>query len=122
MIPILDLVLAYNSGIAFSLFDYNNFFTTYGLLIIGIILIVYLHYIYRKDPLSQQNFSIAMILAGAIGNILDRFCDGVVTDFLRFHIGNTSFFIFNIADAYITVGAILFFFMEFKKYLHNRSR
>ena len=77
LIPILDLVLVYNSGIAFSFFDFNNFFTTYGLLIIGIILIVYLHYIYRKDPLSQQNFSIAMILAGASITTLEAVVMGV---------------------------------------------
>ena len=62
-----------------------------------------------------------MILAGAIGNILDRFHDGVVTDFLYFHIGNTSFFIFNIADAYISIGAVIFFLLELIKIFKKTS-
>jgi signal peptidase II len=48
--------------------------------------------------------------------------DGVVTDFLFFHIGNTSFFIFNFADAFISIGAVLFFLTEFNKFLQNRSK
>ena len=54
-----------------------------------------------------------------MGNILDRLVDGVVTDFLYLHIGNISFFVFNLADAFISIGAALFFIMEFKKYLYN---
>jgi len=62
-----------------------------------------------------------LILAGAIGNLLDRSMDGVVTDFLYFHIGDVSFFIFNLADAFISIGAALFLGAEFKKYLHTRN-
>jgi signal peptidase II len=63
-----------------------------------------------------------LIIAGALGNIIDRLPDGVVTDFLFFHIGNTSFFIFNFADAFISIGAAIFFLTEFKKFLQKGSR
>ena len=46
----------------------------------------------------------------------------LILNFLFFHVGNTSFFIFNFADAFISIGAALFFLTEFKKFLQNRSR
>ena len=121
LIPILDLLLVYNSGIAFSILDYNNSFLSFGLSLIGLIIVAYLHSLYKNEETLKNRFSLILFISGALGNILDRLADGVVTDFLFFHIGNTSFFIFNFADAFISIGAALFFLMEFKKFLQNRS-
>jgi signal peptidase II len=122
LIPILDLLLVFNSGIAFSIFDFNNTMLSFGLSVFGLIIVIYLHSLYKNEKSSINRIFLILIISGALGNIIDRLPDGVVTDFLFFHIGNTSFFIFNFADAFISVGAILFFFMEFKKYLHNKLR
>ena len=122
LIPILDLLLVFNSGIAFSLFDFNNNVFSFGLSLLGLMIVGYLHSMYKSDESSINRLSLILIIAGALGNILDRLSDGVVTDFLFFHIGNTSFFIFNFADAFISIGAALFFLTEFKKFLQNRSR
>jgi len=122
LIPILDLLLVFNSGIAFSIFDFNNALFSFGLSLIGLLIVAYLHSLYKDEESSINRFSLILIISGALGNILDRFTDGVVTDFLFFHIGNTSFFIFNFADAFITIGAALFFLTEFKKFLQNRSQ
>ena len=121
LIPILDLLLVFNSGIAFSILDFNNSFLSLSLSLIGLMIVVYLHSLYIKEESSINRFSLILIISGALGNILDRLPDGVVTDFLFFHVGNTSFFIFNFADAFISIGAALFFLMEFKKLLQNRS-
>ena len=121
LIPILDLLLVFNSGIAFSIFDFNNALFSFGLSLIGLLIVAYLHSLYKDEESLINRFSLILIISGALGNILDRFTDGVVTDFLFFHIGNTSFFIFNFADAFISIGAALFFLMEFKKFLQNRS-
>ena len=121
LIPILDLLLVFNSGIAFSILDFNNSFLSFGLSLIGLLIVAYLHSLYTNEESSINRFSLILIISGALGNILDRLPDGVVTDFLFFHIGNTSFFIFNFADAFISIGAALFFLMEFKKFLQNRS-
>ena len=121
LIPILDLLLVFNSGIAFSILDFNNSFLSLSLSLIGLIIVAYLHSLYIKEESSINRFSLVLIISGALGNILDRLPDGVVTDFLFFHVGNTSFFIFNFADAFISIGAALFFLMEFKKFLQNRS-
>ena len=122
LIPILDLLLVFNSGIAFSIFDFNNALFSFGLSLIGLLIVAYLHSLYRDEESLMNRFSLILIISGALGNILDRFADGVVTDFLFFHIGNTSFFIFNFADAFISIGAALFFLTEFKKFLQNRSQ
>ena len=121
LIPILDLLLVYNSGIAFSIFDFNNTMLSLGLSIIGMIVVIYLHSLYKNEKSSISQISLILIISGALGNIIDRLPDGVVTDFLFFHVGHISFFIFNFADAFISVGAILFFSIEFKKYLQNHS-
>ena len=122
LIPILDLLLVFNSGIAFSLFDFNNNVFSFGLSLLGLMIVAYLHSLYKSEESSINRFSLILIIAGALGNILDRLPDGVVTDFLFLHVGNTSFFIFNFADAFISIGAALFFLTEFKKFLQNRSR
>ena len=122
LIPILDLLLVFNSGIAFSIFDFNNNVFSFGLSLFGLMIVAYLHSLYKSEESTINRLSLILIIAGALGNIFDRLPDGVVTDFLFFHIGNTSFFIFNFADAFISIGAALFFLTEFKKFLQNRSR
>ena len=115
-------MLVFNSGIAFSIFDFNNTLFSFGLSLIGLLIVAYLHSLYKDEESLINRFSLILIISGALGNILDRFTDGVVTDFLFFHIGNTSFFIFNFADAFISIGAAIFFLTEFKKFLQNRSQ
>ena len=119
LIPILDFFLVYNSGIAFSILDINNKMLSFGLSILGLLIVGYLNALYRVQKSSIYQDTFILIISGAMGNILDRLVDGVVTDFLYLHIGNISFFVFNLADAFISIGAALFFIMEFKKYLYN---
>ena len=119
LIPILDFFLVYNSGIAFSILDINNKLLSFGLSILGLLIVGYLNALYRVQESSIYQVTFILIISGAMGNILDRLVDGVVTDFLYLHIGSTSFFVFNLADAFISIGAALFFIMEFKKYLYN---
>jgi len=119
LIPILDFFLVYNSGIAFSILDINNKLLSFGLSILGVLIVGYLNSLYRAQESSIYQVTFILIISGAMGNILDRLVDGVVTDFLYLHIGNMSFFVFNLADAFISIGAALFFIMEFKKYLYN---
>ena len=119
LIPIIDFLLVYNSGIAFSILDVNNMILSFGLSILGLIIVGYLHALYREQESFIYRIIFILIISGALGNILDRLIDGVVTDFLYLHIGNISFFVFNLADAFISVGAALFLIMELKKYLYN---
>ena len=107
----LNIRLIWNEGIAFGLLSFNEtiFYNALTFLIFIIILIIFF-------MLSKSNgikkFSLMMILGGAIGNIYDRIFYKAVPDFLDFHIGNFHWFIFNVADIFITLGVIFMIIIE----------
>ena len=107
----LNIRLIWNEGIAFGLLSFNEtiFYNALTFLILIIILIIFF-------MLSKSNgikkFSLMMILGGAIGNIYDRIFYKAVPDFLDFHIGNFHWFIFNVADIFITFGVIFMIIIE----------
>jgi signal peptidase II len=107
----LNIRLIWNEGIAFGLLSFNEkiFYNALTFLISIIILIIFF-------MLSKSNgikkFSLMMILGGAIGNIYDRIFYKAVPDFLDFHIGNFHWFIFNVADIFITLGVIFMIIIE----------
>ena len=122
ILPFLSITLAFNSGIAFSLLDFNNFFTDYVLLFIGLIITVFLVSLFKQEDNRTSKVGLILIISGALGNIIDRATDGVVTDFLLFFVGNTPFFIFNLADAYISCGAVLYFGTELSNYTNKKTQ
>ena len=61
-----------------------------------------------------KKYSLLMILGGALGNVYDRIFYGAVPDFIDFHIGNFHWFIFNVADIFITLGIIFMVMLEIK--------
>jgi len=112
LIPFIDFLLIYNSGIAFGIFDgYGNLASNF-LLVITIFILIYLIRLLAKEKVQIAKLALSLIIAGALGNIIDRTIDGKVTDFLHLEISNFSFFIFNLADAFITLGAILIIYFE----------
>ena len=122
ILPFLSITLAFNSGIAFSLLDFNNFFTDYVLLFLGLIITVFLVRLFKQEDNITSKVGLILIISGALGNIIDRAMDGVVTDFLLFFVGNTPFFIFNFADAYISCGAALYFGIELSNYISKKAQ
>ena len=116
-IPFIDLLLIYNSGIAFGIFDNRGDLASNILLILTILITIYLLWMIAYETKDRNKIALSFISSGAIGNVLDRINDGSVTDFLHLKIYNYSFFIFNLADAFITIGAILIIYFEFKDYL-----
>ena len=112
LIPFIDFLVIYNSGIAFGIFDgYGNLASNF-LLVITIFILIYLIRLLAKEKVQIAKLALSLIIAGALGNIIDRTIDGKVTDFLHLEISNFSFFIFNLADAFITLGAILIIYFE----------
>lgn len=94
-----------NPGMAFGIqLGSPAFFTAFAS-IASLIIFVYLYRIRQEKFISR--FALAIILGGAIGNLIDRFAYGQVVDFLDFGIGDTRWPIFNIADSSVTVGMIL---------------
>ena len=116
-IPFIELLLIYNSGIAFGIFDNRGDLASNILLILTILITIYLLWMIAYETKDRNKIALSFIAGGAIGNVVDRINDGSVTDFLHLKIYNYSFFIFNLADAFITIGAILIIYFEFKDYL-----
>ncbi|PZU48980.1 MAG: signal peptidase II [Sphingomonas sp.] len=64
----------------------------------------------RRERLWPESVALGLILGGALGNIVDRVRFGYVVDFVHLHWGTWSFYVFNIADAAITIGVIILLF------------
>ena len=101
----LNSYLVWNTGIAFGLFSLSSELTynLFTALIAAINLIIIYLAVVTKD---FRRYFFLLILGGSFGNLFDRLYYGSVPDFIDFHIGNFHWFIFNIADIFITVGVI----------------
>lgn len=108
-----------NRGAIFGFFSHSEsrvlfiFLTLVSLVALGLVI-----YYFFKTPSSQilMKISLSVILAGALGNLMDRLFRGYVIDFLDFHIKNWHWPSFNVADACITIGAfLLIFILVFKR-------
>ena len=77
-----------------------------------ILLVIFLILMMIIKSSGLKRYSLLMILGGAIGNFYDRVFYQAVPDFIDFHIGNLHWFIFNVADIFITLGVIFMIFLE----------
>lgn len=111
-----NLVLVYNKGAAFSFLAAESGWQRHLFTVIGISAAVYIIYLLKKHA-NQRMFccALALILGGAIGNVVDRLMYGHVIDFLDFYVGNWHWPAFNIADSAICIGAILFVVDELRR-------
>ena len=107
----LNISLIWNEGIAFGLlsFDQNGL---YNILTSLIILIVFFIFIMILKSSGFKKYALLMILGGAFGNIFDRITYKAVPDFIDFHVGDFHWFIFNVADIFISLGVILMILIE----------
>jgi signal peptidase II len=116
LLPFLNLVLVYNPGAAFSLLSdqsgwQKNFFV--GIALLASAWMVYLLFCHSHRALFS--FALALILGGAIGNVIDRVTVGAVIDFVDVHAAGYHWPAFNVADSAITCGAALLVIDSFRK-------
>ena len=107
----LNISLIWNEGIAFGLFSFEekslyNFLTVIILAVILLILIMII------NSNGIKKYLLIMIFSGAIGNLFDRIFYKAVPDFIDCHIGEFHWFIFNVADIFISVGIIFMILFE----------
>ena len=107
----LNIVLIWNKGIAFGLLSFSKSYL-YNIisLIIAIIIIVLVIMSLKSQGLKR--YSLLMIVGGALGNLHDRIFFSAVPDFIDFHIGNFHWFIFNLADIFISLGVFFMILVE----------
>ena len=118
VLPGFDWYLTYNTGAAFSLLAEAGgwqrwFFTVIGI-VVGIVILFWLRKLTATEKWTAV--SLCLILAGDIGNLIDRIYYGHVIDFIQVWIGNYPWPAFNIADSAISVGAVLLILTSFIGY------
>jgi signal peptidase II len=111
-----NLVMVYNKGAAFSFLSDQPGWQRYFFTAVSVIASLFILWMLKRNP-TQRLFclALALILGGAVGNLIDRIAYGHVIDFLDFHVGGWHWPAFNVADSAITVGAILFVLDEFRR-------
>ncbi len=117
----LNFQLIWNEGIAFGLLSFENDFIYHSIsLLITLIILILIIMLIKSKNVEKIGF--ALISGGAIGNLFDRIMFKSVPDFIDFHVNNFHWFIFNIADIFITIGVLWLILAEFfvkKKYETN---
>lgn len=111
-----NLVLAFNKGAAFSFLANQGGWQRYFFTVLGIVAAIFIIYLLKRHA-GQRLFcwALALILGGAIGNVIDRIAYGHVIDFLDFHVAGWHWPAFNIADSAICIGAVLFVIDELRR-------
>lgn len=109
-LPVLDIILTYNRGAAFSFLSdasgWQRWLFVILALIVSMTLIIWMRRL-RARVHALLACALALIVGGALGNMIDRIATGRVVDFIHLHWGRHYFPAFNIADSAITVGAVL---------------
>ncbi|WP_065372220.1 signal peptidase II [Ensifer adhaerens] len=104
VVPMLALYRTYNYGVAFSMLSGME-----GWFIVGMRLAVvaFVLWLWKRTPKDRffAHFGYALIIAGALGNLVDRLIFGYVIDYILFYTETWSFAVFNLADTFITIGA-----------------
>ena len=115
----LNFHLIWNTGVGFGLFssETNFYYNLITLLIVLINIIILIMVIKSQD---YKIFFLLMILGGSFGNLFDRVYYKAVPDFIDLHYGNFHWFVFNVADIFITIGIMCLIIVEF--ILNNKKQ
>ena len=113
VLPFFDLVMAWNKGVSYSLFEADSDLERYILLgVTGAATLFLAVWLWRASSLVA-GLGLGLIIGGAIGNGIDRAVYGAVADFFHFHIGSFSWYVFNLADVGIVAGVGLLLYESF---------
>ena len=109
-----DIVYIWNYGISFGMFKEYHQFSNSILLIVNSTIIAYLYYILLKCKSVLSFVGYSSVIGGAIGNLIDRIFRGAVFDFIHFHYKLLEFPVFNLADAFISIGVMFLLYDNHK--------
>ena len=116
----LNINLIWNEGIAFGLFSSNNQ-NNYNILTILILLVISAILFMIIKSKRHERYGLLMILGGALGNVFDRIIYKGVPDFIDFHVGDFHWFVFNVADIFISIGVIYMILLEIVGYKKKKN-
>ena len=109
--PFLNFYLIWNKGIAFGLFSFDQNFI-YNFITFLIALITVIIFIIAVRSKDYKGYFFITVFSGSVGNLFDRFYYSAVPDFIDFHFNDFHWFIFNVADIFISLGVICLIFVE----------
>jgi len=107
LLPVLNLTYVQNQGVTFGLLNGLGSWSHFVLAGIALVVVVALGIWMRRAENTLMAVSIGAIAGGAVGNVIDRLRYGWVVDFIHAHIGDWSWYVFNVADAAIVCGVAL---------------
>ena len=110
----LNFELIWNDGIAFGMLSFNSQFY-YNIITLIIFIVTFIVFILMLKTPGIQKYGFMMVFGGSLGNMYDRLYYSSVPDFIDFHFNNFHWFIFNVADIFITLGVFLLIYSEFFK-------
>jgi signal peptidase II len=105
--PFFNLVVGWNRGVSFGLFNNDSPLNAWVLVLVALVIVVVLMIWLSKTDRLPIVVGLGLVIGGAIGNVIDRLRFGAVFDYLDFHAFGFHWPAFNVADSAITVGAIL---------------
>ena len=108
----LNIILIWNKGIAFGLLSFSETYL-YNILSLIILIIILILIVMSLKSDGFKKYSLLLIVGGALGNLHDRIFFNAVPDFIDFYVGNFHWFVFNIADIFISLGVIFMILFEF---------
>jgi signal peptidase II len=112
--PYVEIVLAWNRGISYGLFQQDTDWGRWLLVLASLAAVIWLGRWMWREPSKLGVIALSLIIGGALGNAVDRIAYGAVTDFVHLHYGDLSWYIFNIADAAIVAGVIGLLYESFR--------
>lgn len=120
LLPFLALYRTHNEGIAFSMLSWLH---DGGLVAMTVAVIGFVSYLWWTTAPERfiSRIGFALIIGGALGNLIDRSLHGYVVDYILFHLPSWSFAVFNMADVYISTGAGLIILDELVQWRKSRS-
>ncbi|MCK5111507.1 MAG: lipoprotein signal peptidase [Arcobacteraceae bacterium] len=115
----ISLVLAYNYGVAFSMFEFLQEYLKYIQIVLMLSGLIYLAF--NKDVFKIYYLPVALLLAGGVSNIYDRFIHGGVVDYVYWHCG-FDFAIFNLADVLIDIAVVWIVILNYQASADEKSK
>jgi signal peptidase II len=105
--PFLDLVMIWNRGVSYGLFQASGLTGTVILTVFSLAAVALLSWWLKGADRRLLAWGLGLVIGGALGNVIDRMLYGAVADFFHFHAFGRDWYVFNVADAAITVGVVM---------------
>lgn len=119
--PVFNLVRAWNTGVSFSMFNNYGSFGAWMLSGVALLIVGFLIYWLKSETNRLAQAALGMIIGGAVGNVIDRVRLGAVFDFLDFHIAESHWPAFNLADSFICIGAAVLIAQSVYNHLNKKE-